>query len=59
MDHKGGGVQRPLLYLVAALIAVAIALPLAVSTGQTQIGGIFDECFEQSCDGTTLVATNN
>lgn len=56
MFKSAPGVQRPLLYVVAAVIAVALAVPLAVSSGQIKSGGIFDECYEEPCDGAALLA---
>ena len=56
MIQSNPGVQRPLLYMIIAIVVVTMALPLAVSTGQTRVGGIFDECFETSCDGRVVVA---
>jgi len=43
------GVRRPILYLIAAIMAVAVALPLAISSGQMKTGGLFDECFGDNC----------
>ncbi|MEO1243254.1 MAG: hypothetical protein AAFX54_15190 [Pseudomonadota bacterium] len=56
MFKSAPGVQRPLLYVVAAVIAAALAVPLAVSSGQIKSGGIFDECYEEPCDGAALLA---
>lgn len=50
-----GGVRRPIMYFVVAIAAVVLALPLAVASGQMQVGGVFDECFDE-CTATTQVA---
>lgn len=54
------GVRRPLLYVLVATFAVAAALPLAIGSGQNQIGGLFDECYDAQCDGgqTKLAEAN-
>ncbi len=57
MFRSKPGVQRPLLYVLAAVLAVAVAIPLAVSTGQATVGGIFDECFDADCSGAPLYAS--
>ena len=51
------GVQRPLLYILAAVLTVAIVLPLANSSGQMQPGGLFDECFGDDCSGASRIAS--
>ena len=53
------GVRRPYLYLIAALITVAIALPLANSSGQMKTGGLFDECFGDSCTKPIFASKND
>ena len=55
-EPKRGGVRRPFLYFVAALVAGAAALPLAVASGQVQTAGLFDECYGSHCSGVTLIA---
>ena len=50
-----GGVRCPIMYFVVAIAAVVLALPLAVASGQMQVGGVFDECLEK-CSGATQVA---
>jgi len=56
MFNSDPGVKRPILYVLAAAFAVALAVPLAASSGQMQAGGIFDECFESACDSATMLA---
>ncbi len=56
MIRSNPGVRRPVLYVVAALIGIAVVMPLAISSGQTGPGGIFDECFASSCSGNALIA---
>ncbi len=56
MFKSDPGIKRPMLYLLAAALGIAMAIPMAVTSGQTQTGGIFDECFDNSCSGATLVA---
>jgi len=51
------GVRRPLLYVLAATFAVAVALPLAIGSGQNQMGGLFDECYGAQCDSPALLAS--
>lgn len=48
-------VRRPVMYFVIATFAVALALPMAIASGQTQVGGMFDECYS-GCDTRTLLA---
>ncbi len=55
MFESNPGVKRPFLYAVAAAFAIALAIPLALSSGQANVGGIFDECFEANC-GVALFA---
>ena len=57
MFSSGSSVKRPILYFVAAALAVALAVPLAASSGQMKTGGIFDECFGSDCNNTTMLAT--
>ena len=60
MDNSHNqGVRRPYLYLIAAVLAVAITLPLANSSGQIAANGLFDECFGDSCVAATLLANKN
>lgn len=56
MIRSNPGVRRPFLYVIAAVFGIAVAVPLAVTSGQTRTSGIFDECFAASCDGLTMVA---
>ncbi|MEE9330103.1 MAG: hypothetical protein V3V30_08190 [Parvularculaceae bacterium] len=49
-------VRRPALYAISGLVAMALALPLAIASGQSQANGMFEECFETSCSGETKVA---
>ena len=56
MFKSDPGVKRPLLYIVAAALGIAMAVPMAVSSGQMQSGGMFDECFENSCTNATIFA---
>lgn len=56
MFKSDPGVKRPILYVIAAAFAVALAVPLAASSGQMKTGGIFDECFGSTCDSTTMLA---
>ena len=56
MFRSNPGVRRPALYVFAALLGIALVLPLAISSGQTGAEGIFDECFAASCSANTLVA---
>ena len=56
MFGSGSSVKRPILYFVAAAFAIALAVPLAASSGQMQAGGIFDECFGSTCDSATMLA---
>ncbi len=56
MFKSSPGVRRPLLYIAAAAFGIALMIPLAISSGQTGEGGIFDECFGAACDGHTKVA---
>lgn len=56
MFKSNPGVRRPALYFVAAALGIALMIPLAVSSGQTAAGGIFDECFEASCSSETMIA---
>jgi len=56
MFKSDPGVKRPLLYVVAAVLGIAMAVPLAVSSGQMSAGGIFDECFDNSCSGAAVYA---
>ena len=55
-NSTSSGVRRPTLYAIVAAFGVALAIPLALSSGQTNVGGIFDECFGAACDVTTIVA---
>lgn len=57
MIRSNPGVRRPFLYLIAALLGVVVAMPLAISSNQIQTGGIFDECVEGTCDNVTLFAS--
>jgi hypothetical protein len=50
-------VRRPFLYVVAALFAIALAVPMAVSSGQASNGGIFDECFGAGCSNAAVYAS--
>ncbi len=50
-------VRRPFLYVVAALFAIALAVPMAVSSGQASNGGIFDECFGANCSNAVVFAS--
>ena len=56
MFKSDPGIKRPMLYLIAAALGIAMAIPMAVSSGQMQTGGIFDECFDNSCGSATLIA---
>ena len=56
MFKSDPGVKRPLLYLVAAALGIAMAIPMAMSSGQMQSGGIFDECLGNSCGSATMLA---
>jgi hypothetical protein len=56
MFKSDPGVKRPLLYILAAALGIAMAVPLAISSGQMQTGGIFDECFSSSCGSSALLA---
>ncbi len=56
MFKSDPGVRRPVLYFFAAVIGIALVIPLAISSGQTASGGIFDECFGASCNSETVVA---
>lgn len=56
--EKTSGVKRPTLYAIAAAFAVALALPLALSSGQLQSNGIFDECFGADCQTYSVIAQN-
>ncbi|MEL7490686.1 MAG: hypothetical protein AAGJ73_08195 [Pseudomonadota bacterium] len=56
MDRSTLGVRRPALYLLAAALGVAVVIPLAIYSGQSGAGGIFEECFGASCSGGTLIA---
>ncbi|MEM9495962.1 MAG: hypothetical protein AAGA09_08150 [Pseudomonadota bacterium] len=53
MEKQTSGGERPILTIVAALVAIALALPLAISSGQMTVGGIFDECYEEPCGAET------
>lgn len=57
MFRSEPGVKRPFLYAVAAAFAIALAMPLAVSSGQLQAGGMFDECYGAQCDGAAMFAS--
>lgn len=50
------GVRRPAMYAIVAAFVVALAIPLALSSGQTKVGGIFDECFGAACEASTMLA---
>ena len=56
MFKSDPGVKRPLLYIVAAALGIAMAVPMAVSSGQMQSGGLFDECFGNTCSNATIFA---
>ena len=56
MFRSNPGVRRPFLYVIAAVMGIALAIPLAISSGQIHAGGIFDECFNASCDGVAVMA---
>lgn len=56
MLNSNQGVKRPILYFLAAILAIALAVPLAATSGQMQTGGIFDECYGESCKSATLLA---
>jgi len=58
MAHQTG-VKRPLMYFIVAAFSIAIALPLAISSGQTQVGGLFDECYGDHCETAPTLATLN
>lgn len=53
------GVRRPYLYMIAAILTVAITLPLANGSGQMKSSGLFDECFADSCTAPTVLASKN
>ncbi len=53
---KENGVKRPLMYAVIATLAIVLALPLALVSGQTKVGGLFDECYEDQCTMQTVYA---
>ena len=55
-NSTSSGVRRPTLYAIVAAFGVALAIPLALSSGQTNVGGIFDECFGAACEASTLLA---
>ena len=57
MNNSSTGVRRPFLYFVVAAFAVAMAIPLAIASGQDGQGGIFDECFDRSCNSAALIAS--
>ena len=52
--HSRSSVRRPFLYLVAGVLAVAVSLPLAISSGQTSANGLFDECLGNDCSATLI-----
>jgi len=52
------GVRRPYLYMLAAILTVAVTLPLANSSGQMGAGGLFDECFNDSCVAPARLASS-
>jgi len=56
MFKSDPGVKRPLLYIIAAVLSIAMAVPLAVSSGQMSAGGIFDECFDNACTSAAVFA---
>ncbi len=37
-------------YLVAGIVAIAVAMPLALATNQSESGEIFVECFAEQCE---------
>ncbi len=57
MFRSNPGVQRPLLYAVAAVLGVVFGVPLAISTSVVKADGLYDECFEVTCDGASLFAS--
>ena len=57
MFTKEPGVQRPKLYFIVAVFCIAIAMPLAINSGQTRLSGIFDECFDTSCEVPAVYAS--
>ena len=56
MIKNNSGVKRPVLYFIVAVFGIALAVPLAASSGQMAGGGIFDECFETSCTSSPRLA---
>ena len=58
-EPQSQGVRRPYLYMIAAIVTVAITLPLANGSGQMSASGMFDECFGTECATTTLLAKND
>ncbi len=56
MSDNHHSIRRPALYFIAAALGIALVIPLAISTGQTQTAGIFDECYEAACDAPVLFA---
>ncbi|NNE42560.1 MAG: hypothetical protein HKN14_16765 [Marinicaulis sp.] len=55
-NAQASSVKRPYLYIIAAVIAVSATLPLANGSGQTKLGGIFDECFGDACSNSLTYA---
>lgn len=43
-----------MLYLAAALLGIALVLPMAIASGQTKLGGLFDECYDRCGGGIEL-----
>jgi len=56
MFRSNPGVKRPILYFAVAALAIAMAVPMALSSGQMQVGGIFDECYDAPCSGAAVYA---
>ncbi len=49
-------VRRPVLYMIVGALGIALALPLALASGQTKMGGLFDECYAVECSNTPAFA---
>ena len=58
-DIKRKNDQSFVSYLMAAVVAAAVAIPLAVATNQVESGELFVECFADECDAPLFASLDD
>ncbi len=55
-DIKVKNTPKAVFYILTGALALAVALPLAIATNNSDAGDLFVECFDAECDDAVIYA---